>query len=64
MIEKWNRETRDYTGMELDIASGGSSMGSGMMSSSTTEIDLQGADMEILKKAARKARKPWSRWTA
>lgn len=55
VIEKWNRETRDYTGMELDIASGGSSMGSGMMSSSTTEIDLQGADMEILKKAARKA---------
>ena len=55
VIEKWNRETRDYTGMELDIASGGSSMGSGMMSSSTTEIDLQSADMEILKKAARKA---------
>ena len=26
VIEKWNRETRDYTGMELDIASGGSSL--------------------------------------
>lgn len=55
VIEKWNKETRDYTGMELDIASGGSSMGSGMMSSSTTEIDLQGADMEVLKKAALQA---------
>ena len=55
VIEKWNKETRDYTGMELDIASGGSSMGSGMMSSSTTEIDLQGADMEVMKKAALQA---------
>lgn len=55
VIEKWNKETRDYTGMELDIASGGSSMGSGMMSSSTTEIDLQGADMEVLKKSALQA---------
>ena len=55
VIEKWNKETRDYTGMELEIASGGSSMGSGMMSSATTEIDLQGSDMEILKKAARQA---------
>lgn len=27
VIEKWNRETRDYTGMELDIASGGSRYG-------------------------------------
>lgn len=55
VVEKWNKETRDYTGMELEIASGGSSMGSGMMSSATTEIDLQGADMEVLKKAALQA---------
>lgn len=55
VVEKWNKETRDYTGMELEIASGGSSMGSGMMSSATTEIDLQGADMDVLKKAALQA---------
>ena len=55
MIEKWNRDTRDYTDMELEIASGGSSMGSGMMSSSTTEIDLRGADMQVLKAAALQA---------
>ena len=47
--------TRDYTDMELEISSGGSSMGSGMMSSSTTEIDLRGADMQALKSAALQA---------
>ncbi len=41
--------------MELEISSGGSSMGSGMMSSSTTEIDLRGADMQALKSAALQA---------
>ena len=55
VIEKWNRDTRDYTDMELEISSGGSSMGSGMMSSSTTEIDLRGADMQALKSAALQA---------
>lgn len=55
VIEKWNRDTRDYTDMELEISSSGSSMGSGMMSSSTTEIDLRGADMQALKSAALQA---------
>ena len=55
VIEKWNRDTRDYTDMELEISSGGSSMGSGMMSSSTTEIDLRGADIRALKSAALQA---------
>lgn len=53
IVEKWNRETKDYTDMELTISSGGSSMSGSMMNTSTTEIDLQGPDMEALKEAAR-----------
>lgn len=55
IVEKWNRLTRDYTDMDLDIASGGSSMGSGMMTTSSVEIDLRGRDMEILKQTAAQA---------
>ncbi len=53
VVEKWNRETKDYTDMELTISSGGSSMSGSMMNTATTEIDLQGPDMEALKEAAR-----------
>lgn len=52
VVEKWNQETGDYTNMELEISSGGSTMGSGMMTSASTEIDLRGRDMETLKEAA------------
>lgn len=55
VVEKWNRETRDYTDMELDISSGGSSMGSGMMTTSSVVIDLKGRDMDILKRTAAQA---------
>ncbi len=53
IVEKWNEATRDVTGMDLTISSGGSSMSGSMMNASTTEIDLQGYDMEALKEAAR-----------
>lgn len=53
IVEKWNQETRDYTDMELNISSGGSSMSGSMMNTSVTEIDLQGTEMEALKEAAR-----------
>ena len=53
IVEKWNEATRDVTGMDLTISSGGSSMSGSMMNTSTTEIDLQGYDMEALKEAAR-----------
>jgi len=53
VVEKWNQETKDYTDMELTISSGGSSMSGSMMNTNTTEIDLQGSDMEALKEAAR-----------
>ncbi|MDO4334007.1 MAG: efflux RND transporter permease subunit [Eubacteriales bacterium] len=53
IVEKWNQETKDFTDMELDITSGGSSMSGSMMNTTTTEIDLQGTDMEALKEAAR-----------
>lgn len=53
IVEKWNEATRDVTDMELTISSGGSSMSGSMMNTSTTEIDLQGYDMDALKEAAR-----------
>ncbi len=55
VVEKWNGLTRDYTDMTLQISSGGSTMGSGMMSSATTQINLHGRDMDILKETARQA---------
>ena len=53
IVEKWNEATRDVTDMELTISSGGSSMSGSLMNTSTTEIDLQGYDMDALKEAAR-----------
>lgn len=53
VVEKWNEATKDYTDMEVSIASGGSSMASSMMSTGTVEIDLEGYDMEALKEAAK-----------
>lgn len=53
IVEKWNQATRDFTDMELDIVSGGSTMSGSMLSTNTTEIDLQGSDMDALKEAAR-----------
>ena len=53
IVEKWNEATRDITDMELSISSGGSSMSGSLMNTSTTEIDLQGYDMDALKEAAR-----------
>ncbi len=55
VVEKWNGLTRDYTDMTLQISSGGSAMGSGMMSSAVTQINLHGRDMDILKETARQA---------
>lgn len=56
VVEKWNRETKDYTDMELTISSGGSSMSGSMMNTATTEIDLQGPDLDALKEAAREVK--------
>ena len=53
IVEKWNQATRDFTDMELDIVSGGSTMSGSMLSTNTTEIDRQGSDMDALKEAAR-----------
>ncbi len=53
IVEKWNEATKDIPDMDLNISSGGSSMSGSMMNTGTTEIDLQGYDMEALKEAAR-----------
>lgn len=51
VVEKWNIETQDYTNMDLEIASSGSTMGT-MMSTASVEIDLRGKDMDTLKEYA------------
>lgn len=50
VIELWNEELAEVTGMDINISSTGSNM-TGMMGSGT-EVDLSGRDMDKLKEAS------------
>ncbi len=48
IVDEWNELAKEMAGMDITVASSGSSMTS-MMSAGSYEIDLQGSDMEELK---------------
>lgn len=51
MVDKWNEMAAGMTNMDVTVSSTGSSMSS-FMSSDSYEVDLQGEDLEMLKRAA------------
>ncbi|MBO4981267.1 MAG: efflux RND transporter permease subunit [Lachnospiraceae bacterium] len=51
MVDKWNEVAAGITNMDITVSSSGSSM-SGMMSTDSYEIDLQGSNMEELRQTA------------
>lgn len=51
MIEKWRRETEHYKDMSVTLAQGSTTGMGSMTSNGKIEIDLQGTDYKVLKKA-------------